>query len=364
MNYETVLNNCIDRLNAGQPIDDLLYEYPEYADDIQELLDLGIMIPQSRVSQTELNDAMYRITSNIDALIDDEFDDSPIAVLPRRKRRFPIYRLVAGLMMILVGVLAFTFFRSDDENVLNPPPEIIMTDTPTATFTPTHSPTPTETIEPSPTSTPTHIIPTATDTVTPSPTNTFTPTIVPSATPIPPTATPDGCYLPEGWTTYRVRAGDTISGIAVRSNATLDEIYSANCLERGDFIIAGQEFFVPRQPSAPTSVPSAPSTGSQPSAIESGDKPQNPPQQSNSDGSIIPESEEFDDDADGKHDDDDDCDEFEEEEDCEDWDEDDWDDDDCEDWDDCDDDWDDDDEEDEEDEDDEEDEEDDEDDEE
>lgn len=258
MNFETVLNDCIDRLNMGQPIDDILGEYPEYADDITDLLGFGLLIPEARVESSEVQQVMHHLTTDIDTLIDAEFGDTGTLIAPRRLVRFPYQRIAAGLVIIFAGLLVLTLFQSDDENVLNPPPEILITDTLTATITATL----TKTKVPSPTFTPTMTdtkvpSPTSTHTVTPSPTitDTATVTIEPSATPIPPTATAEGCTLPHDWTTYRVQAGDTISGIAVRSSANIDEIYSANCLERGDFIIDGQEFFVPREPVQSTAIP-------------------------------------------------------------------------------------------------------------
>jgi LysM repeat protein len=321
MNFETVLNDCIDRLNMGQPIDDILGEYPEYADDIADLLDFGLLIPHARAESSEVHQVMHRLTTDIDTLIDAEFGDTGTSIAPRRLVRFPYQRIAAGLVIIFTGLLVLTLFQPDDENVLNPPPEILISDTPAATITPTM----TYTQEPSATFTPTMTdtqepSPTSTHTVTSSPTmtNTATVTIEPSATPILPTATAEGCTLPHDWTTYRVQAGDTISGIAVRSSANLDEIYSANCLERGDFIITGQEFFVPREPIPSTAIPTLTSiaptiiplnNGGNQQSNDGGTVPQ-PADNSNSNGG----NDEHEDDEDDEPDEDDDDEEDDDEE--------------------------------------------------
>jgi len=346
MNFEDVLNQCIDRINAGQPIDNILDDYPEYADDLIDLLDLGTLVPDARPSQSEINEVMFRLTTNIDALIEEEFDDKPIVVLPRRITRFPYQRVATILIVIAAGFLILTLLRDDDDdNVLNPPTEVLIT----VTYTPSATPTATQTVTPSPTGTATHTAePSNTPTATPSPTvtPTFTSTVVPSATPITPTLTPDGCQLPEGWTTYRVQAGDTVSGIAVRSSANLDDIYTANCLERGDFIIVGQEFFVPRAPIAPTAIATLTPIPPTPAPVTAGDNPQSSGQTNtnpdNASGSNNNNRNDSDDDDDFDFEEycednewDEDCDELWEEwdDEDEDWeDEEDWDDEEDEDW--------------------------------
>ncbi len=112
---------------------------------------------------------------------------------------------------------------------------------------------------PSPSATPT---PTPTITVTPTrtPTNTATRTPAPSRTRIP-TLVPASCSptAPTGWVTFYVRPGDTLSGLAAATGATLDQVLAANCLSPSDLLQAGQRLFLPRMPmSTATATASSP----------------------------------------------------------------------------------------------------------
>lgn len=114
----------------------------------------------------------------------------------------------------------------------------------------------------SPTLTPTRELATATDT----PTLTATSTQLPSATPTQPTNTPiqptrtpivlpsqtsgvPACppALPAGWIEYQVRSGDTLSGLAVATGITLQELMEVNCLEDARLAV-GQLLFLPDEP--------------------------------------------------------------------------------------------------------------------
>lgn len=54
--------------------------------------------------------------------------------------------------------------------------------------------------------------------------------------------------VPEGWTTYVVQGGDTLSGIAVRSDSDDDDLADVNCIENPGQIVVGAEILVPREP--------------------------------------------------------------------------------------------------------------------
>ncbi len=68
------------------------------------------------------------------------------------------------------------------------------------------------------------------------PTPTSTPTIAPTLT---------GCTPIEGWVTYVVAPGDTLSGIAARARTTASALVAANCLANADTIFVGQRILVP-----------------------------------------------------------------------------------------------------------------------
>jgi LysM repeat protein len=59
------------------------------------------------------------------------------------------------------------------------------------------------------------------------------------------------CTLPDGWTTYRVRSGNTLFAIAQSVGSTIGELRDANCLANIDNIYAGDLLFVPREPITP-----------------------------------------------------------------------------------------------------------------
>lgn len=117
----------------------------------------------------------------------------------------------------------------------------------------TPTPTPTKTLVPTFTGTATHTAtPTATDTATPTDTPLPTPTAThtPTASPTPP------------YTTYVVRAGDTLLGIAIRFDTTVQAIMAVNGLN-STTIHAGTELLIPSGESSvppPTNTPSAATT--------------------------------------------------------------------------------------------------------
>ena len=76
--------------------------------------------------------------------------------------------------------------------------------------------------------------------LTPFATVTPTPAAVPTQ---PPTATPTS--TPETWT-YKVKAGDTLSGIAAKYGVSVKELMALNSLHDGDYLVAGQELRVPK----------------------------------------------------------------------------------------------------------------------
>ena len=51
---------------------------------------------------------------------------------------------------------------------------------------------------------------------------------------------------PAGWTTYTIRSGDTLSGVAARSGSSLAELARVNCISDVRLLITGTTLFVPR----------------------------------------------------------------------------------------------------------------------
>ena len=91
------------------------------------------------------------------------------------------------------------------------------------------------------------LLPTATETIAVTPTHTSAPSTEQ------PTASPGPCTPPNGWVSYTIRPGDTLSKIASSFQTTVAELIRANCLSSASTIYAGQRIYVPYVP--PTGVP-------------------------------------------------------------------------------------------------------------
>jgi murein DD-endopeptidase MepM/ murein hydrolase activator NlpD/LysM repeat protein len=93
-----------------------------------------------------------------------------------------------------------------------------------------------------------------------------TSTPLPSATPLPPTATP----LPPGPFIHVIEGGDTLFGLALEYDVTMEDILIANSMSASDILHIGQEVIIPIEPPTPeptaTAVPGQANT-SAPSAI-------------------------------------------------------------------------------------------------
>lgn len=134
-----------------------------------------------------------------------------------------------------------------------------------ATAEPTQTASLTSTIAPSATATPT-VTPTNSSTAT-SITNTPQPsptTPVPTATRIPPTKVPTATIIPtiiivtptqcaptrpDGWVSYKIRTGDTLSALASSGSATLAEVMAVNCITDASRIFVGETIYLPKAPS-------------------------------------------------------------------------------------------------------------------
>ncbi len=112
--------------------------------------------------------------------------------------------------------------------------------------------------------------PALTPTMSPPATPTATPTLppTPTATPVPPTATvppPTATAAPAAGSNankYRIRSGDTLSGIAQRFNVSLEALLAANRIAANATLRIGQELVIPGTgaPLPPTAAPKPPAT--------------------------------------------------------------------------------------------------------
>lgn len=367
-------DDCINRLAAGQTIDDCLHAHPQYATRLRPMLEAGMLVKRAQASNMEVMAAQDRI----------RFQVAQAVTQPPARREQPFRRLAslaAGLVLVLVvsvsaGALAQNSLPGDplyglklttesiilslpgsnraaqerfvqrrieetarllelkrSENVtfegqlqamegnlwhvaslmVNVEPDtpgsanihigdqiriegfttprgelfamqIILVEqtqieaTPTLTHTSVSTATPTFTPSPTPTNT---LQPSQTPSYTP--TRTPTLTITPDTSPTAATCTP---ALPPGWVSYRIQTGDTLSGLAARTNSTLEQLLTVNCLSDPRLIIVGQEIYLPRVPTAAaSSTPASNDNSSIGSSSHSGGASQNNNDNSGNDNS-------------------------------------------------------------------------------
>jgi LysM repeat protein len=135
-----------------------------------------------------------------------------------------------------------------------PTPVGVATTTPT--FVATWTPSPTVTGASTPAAMPTAaatspVVATSTAAAPATATPTNAPISAPTVVLLPPTPV---CLIPAGWQSYSVRPGDTLTGLAWRTGATVAAIMQANCL-RSTTIYAGQRLYLPAPPALPTPPP-------------------------------------------------------------------------------------------------------------
>ena len=247
-------NDCIDRLAGGESLENCLRRYPEYARALRPMLEAGLAVRRAQILPFETDAAEVRVRARlIDALAQ-----------PARRPARAINRLlplVATLILVFGAVIGGSALLSRITQPDVTPTSIpVESSTASPTFTATHTPSAT----PSPTTTGTpSATASATSSATPSETASATPTSSAIWTPTP-TETAAGCVVsaPEGWSSYRIQAGDTLSALAARAGVTVDRIMQVNCLTDIRLIVVGQQLFLPPL-SAPTqvSVPQPPPGG-------------------------------------------------------------------------------------------------------
>ena len=137
-------------------------------------------------------------------------------------RRYWRTLLALGLALMVTGCIPFV---GDSEDEATPTPDVI----------------------------PTVIRPGATATPSIAPPASPVPTLVPLPTQAPQTAAtaPAACTPRADWPEYTVQSGDSLYGIALRTDTTTAAIQSANCLDDPDRIFEGQKLRVPTVPTAP-----------------------------------------------------------------------------------------------------------------
>lgn len=121
--------------------------------------------------------------------------------------------------------------------IIEPAPTLLPTITATAqTLTPTDTATPTLT----PTFTATNPIPTVTS-IPPTQAPQVTATVIPPTVCVP---TP-----PNGWVSYQIQSGDTLSALASGQSISLAELMAVNCIADASHIVVGETIYLPHAPS-------------------------------------------------------------------------------------------------------------------
>lgn len=161
------LNTCIDRLNQGEAIEDILQDYPTLANQLRPMLETGLLYPRARFPVTEVEAVEAAGEAAIRSVVQQEFRGGP-----------GIIHWLLVLLFIIGGGAVAIIATWDSGATLS------ITETATTTMTATTTITRTSTLTPSVTpissATPTS---TMTASVTPPPTNTPLPSPVVTATP-------------------------------------------------------------------------------------------------------------------------------------------------------------------------------------
>ncbi len=93
-------NDCIDRLAAGQSIDECLRRYPQFAAALRTMLETGQQVRAMRVSPVEVAQVQERARYR--------FEEAVRMTAPRRKPAYPVYHLAslaAAILLISVVIL-------------------------------------------------------------------------------------------------------------------------------------------------------------------------------------------------------------------------------------------------------------------
>jgi uncharacterized protein YraI len=158
-------NDCIDRLNGGQGLEDCLRAHPQYADRLRPLLETAILVQRARPAippgaQARVRAQVLRATPPPTARL--QFAPSGLAL--------------AAASVLVIGFVVAMFLMSRRTPGPSLRPEL------TATLSATATPTLVDTATIAPSATPTTPAPTNTATLSATPTHTVTATVTPSPT--------------------------------------------------------------------------------------------------------------------------------------------------------------------------------------
>lgn len=131
-----IIDECIDRLSAGESIEDCVADYPAYADDLRDMLSIGALIGQLAPPSTEADLAHQRTRQQLTSRIEQEENrPMPGRMKKKRKRRTvgvftlgtaAVLALIAGIGIGIVTMNLTSTPRSTQSDI---PPDIAMTAT-------------------------------------------------------------------------------------------------------------------------------------------------------------------------------------------------------------------------------------------
>ncbi len=153
-----IFNDCIDRLAAGETIEDCLRAYPRFATDLRPMLEAGELVNRAKIVGNEAVQAEMRVRERLLRELDHTTRDGVILPLPRRQNT-PVLRLVAIWLTVFFCLIStgvggtwvaaqLGLFDDDQEGQEEIPQTATLTLTATASPSPTHTPTATRTLSP------------------------------------------------------------------------------------------------------------------------------------------------------------------------------------------------------------------------
>ncbi|MGJ3237158.1 MAG: hypothetical protein ACFE0Q_00485 [Anaerolineae bacterium] len=148
------LNTCIDQLNAEVPLETVLQDYPELANQLRPMLEVGLVSRRARYPLPDVMQAQQQIDPRIQATIDETFSGG-------MGLSSAWWGVLVVVILIAGGALFFGGFNVDQWLMGAPTathtPTATATATPQPTATVTNTPAPSVTATPQPTATSTEL---------------------------------------------------------------------------------------------------------------------------------------------------------------------------------------------------------------
>lgn len=131
MNNQLVdaFNNCIDRLNRGDSIDNILSDYPDLATQLHPMLVAGLVVKKAHFPLTDVSTAQENIAPQIEDAINNTFGGGNLSM-----NWLGLILIVLLIGSIIGGI--FTLNRDDDVSELGATPTMLQ-ESPTTTVTAT-----------------------------------------------------------------------------------------------------------------------------------------------------------------------------------------------------------------------------------